>query len=137
VVPFLGAAYSRAREYTCDRYGAALCGDRQGALRGLAILAAGGTHGPQVNLESLVAQRRDLNTGWMTLGRWLMTHPPLCDRVAALDPVLGDAIQLSSRGPLRALGILGTACIIPILAMSFFMAKYLTQIKSAIDRLHR
>ena len=71
LVPFLGAAYSRAREFTCDRWGAALCGDRAGATRGLAILAAGGLHGPRVNLRSFVEQQRDLDTGWMTLGRWL------------------------------------------------------------------
>jgi Zn-dependent protease with chaperone function len=56
-IPFLGAAYSRAREHTCDRWGAALCGDPAGAVRGLAILAAGGKFGPQVNLTAYVAQQ--------------------------------------------------------------------------------
>ena len=46
LVPFLGSAYSRAREYTCDRYGAALCDDKTDALLGLTILAAGGKVGP-------------------------------------------------------------------------------------------
>jgi Zn-dependent protease with chaperone function len=72
--PFLGQAYSQAREFTCDRWGAALCGDRAAALTGLAILAAGGEHGPKVNLRSLAGQRRDLDTGFMTLGTWLSTH---------------------------------------------------------------
>jgi Zn-dependent protease with chaperone function len=48
LVPFLGTALSRAREYTCDRYGAAGAGDREGALLGLTILAAGGKHAPLV-----------------------------------------------------------------------------------------
>ena len=41
-IPFLGAAYSRAREFTCDRYGAALCGNLDGARHGLTMLAVGG-----------------------------------------------------------------------------------------------
>ena len=80
LVPFLGTAYSRAREYTCDRYGVALCGDRRGALRGLAILAAGAVHGPRLNMKALVEQRESLNTGWMTIGTWLGTHPPISRR---------------------------------------------------------
>lgn len=113
LVPFLGAAYSRARELTCDRWGAALCGDPQGAVRGLAILAAGGRLGPQVNLRAYVAQRRDLDTGWMTLGRWLGSYPPLSERVEAIRPELGAGLVASPRGPLRALAILLLAGLLP------------------------
>src|SRR5919201_817849 len=60
VVPFLGSALSRAREYTCDRYGCAAAGDRDGALVGLAILSAGGKYGPLVNRAALARQRGDL-----------------------------------------------------------------------------
>ena len=73
LMPFLGHAYSRACEFTCDRYGMALCGgegggDRDGALRGLAILAAGAKFGPQVNLRAFVEQKQDLDSGWMSIG---------------------------------------------------------------------
>ena len=44
MVPFLGTAYSRAREFTCDRYGFSGAGGGDGALRGLAILSAGAKH---------------------------------------------------------------------------------------------
>ena len=40
ILPLLGAAYSRAREYTCDLYGLACCKDPQDACYGLAALAA-------------------------------------------------------------------------------------------------
>lgn len=103
--PFLGSAYSRAREYTCDRYGAAVCGRREGALRGLAILAAGGKAGPAVNVSAMAQQREHMNTGLMTIGKWLSTHPPVCDRLAALDATL-DPGRVLNAGPLRALGIL-------------------------------
>jgi len=129
LVPFLGPAYSRAREYTCDRYGAALCGDRRGAVRGLAILAAGGRLGPEVNLEAFARQRSHLDTGWMTLGRWLSTYPPLSDRVAALEPSLVAGERASVRGPVRALSMLGCALAVPVaaavLAGTVLMPKYL------------
>lgn len=92
--PFLGSAYSRAREYTCDRYGYALSANKNDALRGLAILAAGAEHGPKVNLQEFVGQRKSLNTGLMVLGKLLATHPPLCERIAVLEPSL--AIHPSS-----------------------------------------
>jgi Zn-dependent protease with chaperone function len=88
VVPFLGSALSRAREYTCDRYGAAAAGDCDGALVGLAILSAGGRFGPFVNRAALASQRRDLRTGWMLVGEWLGSHPPLSKRLTALAPAM-------------------------------------------------
>jgi Zn-dependent protease with chaperone function len=111
-VPFLGAAYSRAREYTCDRYGYALAGDRAGALKGLAILSAGKNYGRRVNYSALVKQRETLDTGFMTLGTWLMSHPPVCDRMAALDRTLAADLPRSNRGRVRALLLLGLIAVV-------------------------
>jgi Zn-dependent protease with chaperone function len=102
-VPFLGSAYSRAREYTCDRYGFALAGNLAGALKGLTILAAGKNYGSRANVSALIRQRENLNTGLMTLGTWFMSHPPLCDRIAALDRTLAAEMSDSHRGRNRAL----------------------------------
>lgn len=85
LMPFLGTTLSRAREYTCDRYGLAGAGDMEGALRGLAILSAGAERGSKVNLQELARQAENLNTGWMTIGQWLSTHPPLAKRMIALN----------------------------------------------------
>lgn len=114
LVPFLGNALSRAREYTCDRYGMAGAGRRDSALVGLAILAAGGAHGPRVNREAMVRQREHLNTGWMRIGEWLSTHPPLTHRMAALDPALDALSATSSAGTVRALAIILTAAALPV-----------------------
>lgn len=105
VVPILGTLYSQACEYTSDRYGAALCGAREGALRGLAILAAGRGFGPRINLSSFVRQEGLLQTGLMTLGSWLSSHPPLCRRIAALEPSLSPRISRVG-GTLRAILVL-------------------------------
>src|SRR5580704_7707326 len=87
-IPFLGTAYSRACEYTCDRYGFQAPSDPDRSLDGLCILAAGPQFVSFVNREAFVAQRDDLNTAFMKLGTWFSTHPPLARRVAALSPNL-------------------------------------------------
>jgi Zn-dependent protease with chaperone function len=108
-MPFLGHAYSRAREYTCDRYGMAASTDRERALDGLCILAAGKEQGPRINRRALVAQRRDLETAWMKVGAWLFTHPSIAHRLAALEPSLGEA-QVG-----RPLAVLGGLVLLALL----------------------
>lgn len=106
MIPFLGTALSRAREYTCDRYGAAGAGDRNSAVLGLTVLAAGGKLAPQVNRTAFARQRGQLDTGWMTIGEWLSTHPPLCKRIAAIDRTLVAEQGGWKWGAPRALGII-------------------------------
>jgi Zn-dependent protease with chaperone function len=118
-VPFLGAAYSRACEFTCDRWGRALCGDAAGATRGLAVLAAGGKLGPKVDLAAYIEQRRDLDTGWLTLGRWLSGYPPLSKRVEVLRPDIATQPFLSTRGTMRAVAILVLIGLVPMAGMGF------------------
>jgi len=132
LVPFLGTAYSRAREYTCDRYGATLCGDRGGALLGMSILAAGGAHGRKVNTGAFARQQESLNTGWMTVGAWLSTHPPISQRISAIEPDLAVGLPLQVRGRLRALIILVVAVTIPMLGAAFFAKHFLPIIRNAM-----
>jgi len=114
LIPFLGTALSRAREYTCDRYGMAAAGDRKGALLGLIVLAAGGKHAAAVNQVAFARQREDLDTGWITIGEWLGTHPPLSKRIAALEPALLTGVERSHAGALRAMLILGFIAVVLI-----------------------
>jgi Zn-dependent protease with chaperone function len=103
-VPFLASALSRAREYTCDRFGLAGAGNPTSAGLGLAILAAGATHGPKVNRAELVRQRLTLSrSGLMTLGEWFASHPPIAKRLAAIDPSLVGDTKTSVAGPSKAL----------------------------------
>jgi Zn-dependent protease with chaperone function len=118
LLPFVGSAYSRACEHTCDRWGRALCGSTEGAVRGLAILAAGGRLAGRVNLRSFVRQRTQLDTGWMTVGKWLSRYPPLCDRVAALQPELGEGVSPSVKGPMRAVLLLASVVVVPALLIA-------------------
>lgn len=122
LVPFLGAAYSRARERTCDRYGVALSGDPRGALVGMTVLAAGGRLGRGVDPAAFVQQHEDLDGGWMTLGRWLSMYPPLCERVAAIDASLAAGRSGRLRGPARAMGILAAMIVVPIAVSTILIA---------------
>ena len=130
-VPFLGSAYSRAREYTCDRWGAALCGDPRGAVRGLAILAAGPSHARRVNLDAFARQRHELDTGWMTLGQWLSTSPVLSKRVSAIEPQLGGEAATTT-GPVRAIGILALAALVPMALTGVVMWKLAPVMREAM-----
>jgi Zn-dependent protease with chaperone function len=84
LMPWLGAAYSRAREYTCDRFGLVAAGDLEQSTRGLAVLAAGGAHAGAVDLGAFEAQRLETGSFWMSTWELSSTHPYLCKRVAAL-----------------------------------------------------
>lgn len=132
LVPFLGAALSRAREYTCDRYGLAGAGNRESATFGLTILAAGASHARQVNRSALVRQTDALNTGFMTLGEWLASHPPLSRRIAQLDPSLGPAAPRTT-GRTRALAII-IAALAPLVIASWFAASRLPGILADAER---
>ncbi len=84
ITPWLGAAYSRAREYTCDRCGASVVGDLEPALRGLCVLAAGGKLAMEANVDEFMDQRRESGTFWLAVVELGSSHPFLCKRVAAL-----------------------------------------------------
>lgn len=122
LVPFLGSAYSRARELTCDRWGAALTESPGAAARGLVILAAGRRLAPQVDVESYIAQQSDLETGWMTIGRWLSGYPPLSTRVEAVRPAGMQPTPRTSKGEVRAACILAAFALVPVVIVGAFIS---------------
>jgi Zn-dependent protease with chaperone function len=91
VVPWLGAAYARACEYTCDRCGLAGAGDLEQAQRGVVVLAAGGRVASQVDLAAFAAQREGTGGFWSTVLELTSSHPFLCKRVAALTALTNPA----------------------------------------------
>jgi Zn-dependent protease with chaperone function/type II secretory pathway pseudopilin PulG len=85
IVPWLGAAYSRACEYTCDRCGLAAAGDLEQAMRGLVVLSAGGRIAAKVDLAAFASQREESGGFWSTVLELTSSHPFLSKRVAALQ----------------------------------------------------
>lgn len=82
LIPFLGPAYSRACEYTCDRYGAYYQPD--GAIPGLLVLAAGKRLYHNVNAQEFSRQAENEGGFWIWFSEILSSHPNLPKRVNAL-----------------------------------------------------
>lgn len=95
-VPFLGTAYSRSCEYTCDRFAAFY--NPEGALKGLLVLATGKRLYGRASVQSLCEQAEREYDSWIWLAEIFQTHPNLPRRVAALrnletGPVLLPGLQ--------------------------------------------
>lgn len=101
-VPYLGAAYSRACEYTCDRIGAACQPD--GAISGLLALAAGKQLHPHVDVREFAAQAEKDKNFWTKRAEMMSSHPLLPKRVAALLKA-GVAIPARSQMPMAGTSI--------------------------------
>ncbi len=87
LVPFLGSAYSRACEYTCDRIGFALC--PEGARPGMLLLAAGRGLSKKINVAAYTEQieTEDGFIKWMS--EKFASHPNLTKRVRAFGTLPG------------------------------------------------
>lgn len=74
-LPLIGAAFSRARETTCDMHGLACSESREGAARSLTALAAGAKHWATVSLDGY---RKQLVSGagfWMSFHELISSYP--------------------------------------------------------------
>jgi len=83
-LPWIGAAYSRAREYTCDLCGHEVVQDLDVSSRALAMLAAGGRLSRRVDLDAFTRQRFTAGRFWNAVYELNASHPYLAKRVAAL-----------------------------------------------------
>lgn len=99
MVPWLGPAYSRACEYTCDRCGLAFVGDEEAAMRGLLLLSVGGL-APRVSIDAYLAQRLETEGFWAGIYELVSTHPFITRRVAALRAVRSPHEATTQRHPL-------------------------------------
>ncbi len=125
IVPLLGQAYSRAREYTCDLCGHAVTANLEVSSRALAVLAAGGRAGRRVNLDSFVEQVGETGRFWMAIYELNASHPFLSKRVAALRSAAGLASRASVGRPVLAyplapfLGVLAGGPLVVVLLVTY------------------
>jgi Zn-dependent protease with chaperone function len=98
LMPYLGAAYSRACEYTCDRIGA-FC-QPEGAISGLLALAAGKQLHAHVDVREFAAQAETDTGFWVRRAEIISSHPNLPKRVAAL---LKAGVAIPARSQLSLL----------------------------------
>ena len=85
LVPFLGAAYSRACEYTCDSIGYSL--SPIGADNGLLLLAAGKTVYKKVNAKEYISQQYTESGFWTWFAEKASSHPNLTKRLACFADI--------------------------------------------------
>jgi Zn-dependent protease with chaperone function len=88
-LPLLGAAYSRARESTCDRHGLACCASPEGAARALSALAAGGKRWQDINVGDYCRQAGHSSGFWMSFHELTAGYPWLTKRVARVMDAQG------------------------------------------------
>lgn len=84
-VPFLGEAYLRACEYTCDRYAAYYIRNIDAAKEALSMLAIGKRLSSKMNKEAFVQQISEESGFFVWLSEKLSSHPHLPKRINALD----------------------------------------------------
>jgi Zn-dependent protease with chaperone function/Tfp pilus assembly major pilin PilA len=81
-LPLLGAAYSRARESTCDRHGLACSGSPEGAARALSALSAGAERWKDLDVNAYLGQAGHSRGFWMSFHELTAGYPWLTKRVA-------------------------------------------------------
>jgi Zn-dependent protease with chaperone function/Tfp pilus assembly protein PilE len=85
VLPLLGAAYSRAREYTCDQFGRACCTEPAIALQGLSALAAGEKRWATLSVPAYLEQAAETKGFWMSFHELVADYPWLVKRAARIN----------------------------------------------------
>jgi Zn-dependent protease with chaperone function/type II secretory pathway pseudopilin PulG len=81
-LPLLGAAYSRARESTCDRHGLACSSSPEGAARALAALSAGSERWKDLDVTAYLNQAKQSSGFWMSFHELTAAYPWLTKRAA-------------------------------------------------------
>lgn len=89
-IPFLGSAYSRACEFTCDRMAAHHIQDHSASKRALTILAIGGRLAKEVSEFDYLYEASRENGFIAKYSELISTHPPLPKRIAAIATTAGE-----------------------------------------------
>ena len=96
-LPLIGAAYSRARESTCDRHGLACAGSGENAARALAALSAGPQRWRNLDVGAYERQVAHTSGFWMSFHELCAGYPWLTKRAAR---ILDTNARLPKRNPL-------------------------------------
>nr|WP_315215624.1 M48 family metallopeptidase [uncultured Duganella sp.] len=130
-VPLLGAAYARAREYTCDRHGFHACDDLDSAQVGLSALAAGGKRWRQLSTAGYAAQAQQSSGFWMSFHELVGDYPWLVKRMAVMRGLAaGSEVEQPGRHGLAylmalfvpRLGVGGAGSLLAVLALAGVLA---------------
>lgn len=129
-LPLLGAAYSRARESTCDRHGLACSGSPRSAVLALSVLAAGRSRWKDLNVAHYVQQTEQSFGFWMSFHELISGYPWLTTRAARM---MSDETVGRKRSPWAYI----LAAVVPFggrlgAGLSFLMMVYILFLLAAI-----
>jgi Zn-dependent protease with chaperone function len=94
-LPLLGAAYSRAKESTCDLHGLACSSSPENAARAMMVLAAGQHLWARADLAAYVQQAHEARGFWSSFHEIISGYPWLTKRLARV--LHGPQVQLPGR----------------------------------------
>lgn len=123
-VPFLGDAYLRACEYTCDRYATYYSGSLTASKNALTILAIGKELYKKVNKESYMRQIESEAGFFVWLNEKLSTHPHLPKRLYEVDKFFSETEVETLKEPKR--GIVIGVIVALLLSLVFAGGVYMT-----------
>ncbi|CAM3990649.1 M48 family metallopeptidase [Paenibacillus alkaliterrae] len=89
-IPGVTQAYSRACEYTCDRFAAFYTGNSEAAKNCLTMFSVGKMLSKRVNRTSYLNQVNEEKGFIIWLSEILSTHPPLPKRIREIGLFMGD-----------------------------------------------
>ena len=94
IIPWLGNAYSRACENSCDGVaGKFIMNDKDEAIRAALLLpTADKRRADSVDIDAYEDQRKESGNFWMTLVEMGATHPFSFNRVAFLKKIFGEDV---------------------------------------------
>lgn len=84
-LPFLGKAYSRACELTCDRFATVYTGNAKSSVNAIAIIAVGKALFDKINIADYLTQYKEEKGFFIWLSHTLSSHPPLPNRIQAIQ----------------------------------------------------
>jgi Zn-dependent protease with chaperone function len=93
-IPFLGPAYSRSRELTCDRIGAYLSNDMQASRTALTMLACGCRRlNASLNCDAFEAQERLVPGFWGWVSLIFARYPRTTQRVIGVSAFFAESVS--------------------------------------------
>jgi Zn-dependent protease with chaperone function len=141
LVPLLGNAYSRACESTCDRHGAFVARDMQGAVNAMMVLAGGKQATTLMNPNAMAAQYQNNRGFFVSWYELVSGYPTLSHRVSNLlafkngqEPVRAGRNPLAYFFALFSIGGRGSAgsnIIITIALIAFLAAILMPAVSKA------
>lgn len=125
-LPLIGAAYSRARERTCDNYGLYCCASKDDAVRGMAALVVGVKRWKTLNIDALVMQAQAMRGFWMSYHELISDYPWTVRRLLSLH---GE--ETRKKIPRRSIFVWPFVLITPRLNLMSIMILYIAIIGGA------